>query len=318
MRLTCTVGEEMIHLLSAIAEKKGEVKARFLNQLEPHSREEKRIDSVYATIFLQNRELSREMTADIVRNLSVRAPWNSIKEAKNTMHIYERLSTFNPLSQDSFKLAYQNLLEEKNIRAAYRDNYIHYYYWTGFIGMSPPAEEMHSGMNELFHYLRHGKDPLLIKSCVCHYAIQFYQPFASENEKMSRLWQTLLLMKEHPSFEFLAWEKEILTEKKRYYSKLPGRDRNNDTSQFVTYMLKIIDLALSNLLETCRKLVRPMDRIRYFYTLGLLSFTRKDYMRIHKNISTATASRDLELGVDTGFFIQKGIRNKTTYQCHLP
>lgn len=135
---------------------------------------------------------------------------------------------------------------------------------------------------------------------------------------MSRLWQTLLLMKEHPSFEFLAWEKEILTEKKRYYSRLPGRDRNTDTTQFVTYMLKIIDLALSNLLETCRKLVRPMDRIRYFYTLGLSSFTRKDYMRIHKNISTATASRDLELGVDTGFFIQKGIRNKTTYQCHLP
>lgn len=317
MRLTCTLGEEIIHLLAAIAEKKGEVKAHFLNQLEPQSRDENKIDTVHATIFLQNRELTREKTADIVRNWSVRAPAKSIKEIKSTMAVYEMLSTYDPFSQNSFKLAYQNMLGAKDIRAAYRNNIIHYYYWTGFIGMSPPLKEMRSGMNDLFHYLRHGKDPLLIKSCVCHYAIQFYQPFEWENEKMSRLWQTLLLMKEHPSFEFLPWEKEILTEKKRYYSKLPGRDLNTDTSEFVTYMLKIIDIALSNLLESCRKLVKPIDRIRYFYTLGLSSFTRKDYMRIHKNISTATASRDLDLGVETGFFIKHGIDNQTTYKCYL-
>lgn len=307
----------MIHLLSAIAEKKGEVKAHFLNQLEPHSREENRIDSVHATIFLQNRELSREKTADIIRLRSVRARADSIREIRSTMATYEKLSTYDPFSQNSFKNTFQNLQEEKNIRAAYRTSTIHYYYWTGYIAMSPPLKEMRAGMNELFHYLRHGKDPLLIKSCVCHYAIQFYQPFQNENEKMSRLWQTLLLMKDHPSFEFLPWEKEILTEKKRYYSKLPGRDQNRDSSEFVTYMLKIIDIALANLLESCRKSIKPIDRIRYFHNLGLSSFTRKDYMRIHKNISTATASRDLELGVDSGFFITKGMNNQTTYRCYL-
>jgi Fic family protein len=315
MRLTCTLGKEMIHLLTAIAEKKGEMKAYFLNQPEPRSREENRIDSVHATIYLQNRDLTREKTADIIRNLSVRAPRSLIREIKNTMQVYENLAAYNPLSQDSFKLAYRDMMEDKGTQAAYREGIMHFYYWTGFIGMSLPSKEMREGMNELFHYLRHGKDPLLIKSCLCHYAIQFYQPFDNENEKMSRLWQTLLLIKEHPSFEFLPWEKELLTEKKKYYSRLPGRDLYTDATEFVKYMLEIIHTSLSGLLESCRKSIRPMDRIRYFYNLGLSGFTRKDYMLVHKNISTATASRDLDLGVELGFFTRHGSHNQSIYRC---
>jgi Fic family protein len=317
MRILCTLEEEMIHLLTSISEKKGEMKAYFLNQPEPHSIEESRIDSVHATIYLQNRNLSREKTADIIRDLSVRAFGDSIREIKNTLHLYENLSTYNPYSQNSFKLAHSDLLNEQGTHPAYREEIVHFYHWTGFIGMSLPCKEMRKGMNELFHYLRHGKVPLLIKSCLCHYAIQFYQPFENENEKMSRLWQSLLLMKEHPSFEYLPWEKEILIKKKEYYSRLPDRDRNIDASEFVKYMLRIIDTSLATLLESCRKSVRPMDRIRYFYNLGPSDFTRRDYMKVHKNISTATASRDLDLGVETGYFTRHGMNNQTTYRCYL-
>jgi Fic family protein len=174
---------------------------------------------------------------------------------------------------------------------------------------------MNRGMKELFHYLRHGKDPLLIKSCLCHYAIQFYQPFEEDNEKMSRLWQTLLLMKEHPAFEFLPWEKEVLTRRKEYNSRLPGREQVRDVTEFVRYMLEIIDEALTALLASCRRSIRPIDRIRYFYTLHYQEFTRKDYMLVHKNISWATASRDLEKGVDLGFFEKFGQINQTRYKC---
>jgi len=318
MRLTCTPGDETIRLLTEIAEKKGEVKAYFLDKLEPSSREENKIDSIHATLFLQNRELDRQKTADIIRKLSVRAPRDSIREIRSTLRIYENPSAYNPYSQDSLKIVNQDLLRgNEGYKSTYRDGIVHSYYWTGFIRMSIPSEEMREGMNELFHYLRHGKDPLIIKSCVCHYAIQFYEPFETNNEIISRFWQTLLLMKEYPLFEFLPWEKEILTGKKRYYSRLPGRDLNTDTTDFVNYMLDIIHIALSNLLESCRKKIGAIDRIRYFYNLGLDSFNRKDYMRVHKNISTATASRDLNLGVETGFFIKQGTNNQTTYRCPL-
>ncbi len=315
MRLTCTLEAEIIHLLTAIAEKKGEVKAYFLNNLEPRSTEENRIDSIHATIYLQDRGMDRETCADIIQSLSVRAPREKIREVKNTMRIYKRLSTFDPFSQDSFKLAYKDLIQGPPTKPAYRKTLTHFYYWSGFLGMSPPVHEMRLAMKDLFHYLRHGKDPLLIKSCVCHYAIQFYQPFETDNEIMSRLWQTRLLMEEHPIFEYLPWEKEILNAKKKYYSKLPSRELNTDTSDFVKYMLDLINNSLNSLLLSCRKSVRPMDRIRYFYTLGRSNFSRKDYMLMHKNISNATAYRDLELGVGTGFFEKHGTKNQTTYSC---
>lgn len=317
MRLTCSLDEEIICLLTAIAEKKGEVKTFLLNQLEAHSREENKIDSVHATIFLQNRTLKRETTADVIRHLSIRAPGNRIKEIRNTMAIYESLSTYNPISQESIKRAYLDLLAERNIKRAYRKEIVPLFYRTGNVGLSPPVKEMQKGMKELFHYLRHGKDPLLIKGCLCHYAIQLYQPFEMENEKMSRLWHTLLLIKEHPFFEFIPWEKEILTKRKEYFSNLPGPEQSTDSSEFTRYMLGIINIALSDLLELCRKSVKPMDRVRYFYTLGHSSFTRKDYMRIYNNISVATASRDLNLGVESGFFVKHGTYNQSTYECHL-
>jgi cell filamentation protein, protein adenylyltransferase len=322
MRLKYTLGNEIIHLLGAIAEKKGEVKAYFLNQPEPNSIEENRIDSVHATLYLEDRSLDRTSTADIINGLSVKASEKKIKEVKNTNRIYRRLSAFNPFSQDSFKQAYSDLVqylskEDHQIKASYRKDLIHFYYWSGFLGVSVPAEEMQKGMKEIFHYLRHDKDPLLIKSCIFHYAIHFYQPFEMDNEKMSRLWHTRLLMEEHPLFEFLPWEKEILHARKKYYSKLPGRDMDTDCTEFVHYMLGIINNTLNSLLLSCRKSVRPMDRIRYFYTLGRSNFSRKDYMLVHKNISMATAYRDLELAVDTGFFDRHGTNNQTTYSCAL-
>jgi len=317
MRLHYTLGTEIINLLTSIAEKKGEIKAYFLNQLEPLSREKNKKGSVHATISLQESSLTREATNDILNDLALNAPLKMIRQVKRTMKVYEKLSSYNPLSQESLKAAYQDLLEEPGTQASYRKNAVHFYYWSGFIGQSVSYEEMRKGMKELFHYLRHGKDPMLIKCCLCHYAIQFYQPFEYENEVLSRLWQTLLLIKEHSAFEYLSWEKEILSDKKNYHMRLPGRDQKTDVSDFMIYMLGIIDQALISLLESCRKSVRPMDRIRYFYTLHPTNFTRKDYMLIHKNISKATASRDLDLGVARGFFEKHGSNNQSMYSCHL-
>ena len=317
MRIRYTLGTEIIHLLTAIAEKKGEVKAYFLNQITPHSREKNRIDSVHATIHLQDKNLTREAAEDIIRYQSIRAPRERIREVTNTSRIYEKLSTYDPLSQKSFKLAYQDFLEEPDTRPEYRMETIPVYYWRGMVGMTVPCEEMKRGLKDLFHYLRFGEDKMVVKSCLCHYAIIFYQPFKKENEKMSRLWQTLLLMKEHPSLEFLPWEQEILNQKKKYYSRLPGPDQNTDATDFLIYMLEIINTALAGLLESCRKSIRPIDRIRYFYTLQHPIFTRKDYMLVHKNISMATASRDLDLGVESGFFDKHGSNNQTKYRCRL-
>ena len=69
MRLTCTLEAEIIHLLTAIAEKKGEVKAYFLNNLEPRSTEENRIEDL-EIMFPFHRYMIIKNMAELPRVLS--------------------------------------------------------------------------------------------------------------------------------------------------------------------------------------------------------------------------------------------------------
>jgi hypothetical protein len=48
-------------------------------------------------------------------------------------------------------------------------------------------------------------------------------------------------------------------------------------------------------------------------TLGNKSFTRKDYLSLFKTISTATASRDLQFGVQTGLLKKSGDKRTAKY-----
>jgi len=57
-----------------------------------------------------------------------------------------------------------------------------------------------------------------------------------------------------------------------------------------------------------------LERLDYFREIGSQIFTRKDYMLVFQHISTATASRDLKIGVDNGFFTKDGDKTKTMYR----
>lgn len=56
-----------------------------------------------------------------------------------------------------------------------------------------------------------------------------------------------------------------------------------------------------------------MQRLVYFIQLGKKEFSRKDYMSIFKDISTATTSRDLLKGTVLNLFVKIGTHNKTKY-----
>jgi len=61
-------------------------------------------------------------------------------------------------------------------------------------------------------------------------------------------------------------------------------------------MLKIMDLSLSELLENSSKKLTDEDRIQLFLEHHPKEFSRKDYTMYFKEISSATASRDLKKG----------------------
>jgi Fic family protein len=179
--------------------------------------------------------------------------------------------------------------------------------------VAPPFENVPILMKELFKYLKQSKEIELIKSCVFHYELEFIHPFLDGNGRMGRLWQTLVLMKKYPIFEFLPFETIISQNEKDYSRALAQSDKAGNSTAFIEYMLGVINNAMDQILNFNNRTLTENDRLEYFISLNINEFSRKDYMNIFKDISSATASRDLKRGVEVGLFKKTGTMNKTTY-----
>ena len=180
--------------------------------------------------------------------------------------------------------------------------------------LAPPSENVHYLMKDLFEYLKKSDEIELIKSCVFHYEMEFIHPFLDGNGRMGRLWQTLILMEKYPIFEFLPFETLISNDQEKYYKALADSDKSGQSTKFIEYMLDVINISISELLDFNNRTFSEKDRLDYFISLNKTEFTRKDYMDIFKDISSATASRDLKKGVELNLFEKIGEKNKTSYR----
>ncbi|MEN6361053.1 MAG: Fic family protein, partial [Bacteroidales bacterium] len=179
--------------------------------------------------------------------------------------------------------------------------------------VAPPAMNVPFLMNDLFGYLKDDQDLILIKSCVFHYEMEFIHPFLDGNGRMGRLWQTIILSKVNPVFEFLPLETLIIQTQDEYYKALTISDKAGESTVFIEYMLKLIEDSLIELLDYNNKVLTDIERIEYFISLNKGEFTRKDYMNVFKDISSATASRDIKKGVDIMLFEKTGDKRLTKY-----
>jgi Fic family protein len=168
-------------------------------------------------------------------------------------------------------------------------------------------------MSDLFEYLKDDEELTLIKSCVFHYEMEFIHPFLDGNGRMGRLWQTLILISEYPVFEFLPFETLISQTQNEYYKSLALSDNTGKSTFFIEYMLEVINKSLETLLNYNNRILKDIDRLEHFINLGIKEFSRKEYMNIFKDLSSATASRDLKKGVLLNLFEAVGNQNKTKY-----
>ena len=79
-------------------------------------------------------------------------------------------------------------------------------------------------------------------------------------------------------------------------------------------MLKVLDDSLHHMLDFKSRILNTTDRLSYFSERNPTAFSRKDYMQVFKEISSATASRDLKKGVEMGLFTKEGDKTKTIYR----
>ncbi|MEZ4798771.1 MAG: Fic family protein [Flavobacteriales bacterium] len=305
----------VLELVVAVSEKLGQINAHFLDKPSPQLRKINRIKTIYSSLSIEGNTLSEAQITDIIDNKRVVGPKKDITEVLNAIKAYDEIGDLKVKSKKSFLKAHhilmQNLIEDNG---RYRKSGVGIMAGNKIAHMAPPAKNVPYLMEELFEYLKNSKEITLIKSCVFHYEMEFIHPFIDGNGRMGRLWQTLILMQEYPVFEFIPLENVILNSQKKYYQALAKSDKLASSTPFVEYMLEVIDNALTGMLNLNQQIRTSEDRVSYFIKLGIKSFSRKDYMNVFKNISTATASRDLKNGVENGFFSKEGDKKNTTYR----
>ena len=234
-------------------------------------------------------------------------------EVINAIKVYDKLPEFKPTTQKSFLSAHQLLMKDLIPTAGqYRKKAVGIVKGDALAHISPPAGNVPYLMKDLFTYLKEDEDPVLIKSCVFHYETLFIHPFMDGNGRMARLWQTLILLNAYPVFEFLPFETIIKDRQEGYYEVLSYCDKVAKSTAVVEFILSAIDESLGELLQIQTPKLNTQERIAYFLSIYKeTSFSRKDYLLVFKNISSATASRDLKFAVDNNQLKKFGDKRMT-------
>ena len=306
---------KILRLISSVSEKIGVISANFIDRPSPHLRKQNKIKTIHSSLKIEGNTLTQEQVTAIIENKRVIGPEKDLLEVKNAIKVYDSLNTFNPVSSKSFLFAHKLLMNDLVEKPGeYRRKGVGIFQGARVAHIAPPAQRVTHLMGELFKYLKNEDELTLIKSCVFHYEMEFIHPFMDGNGRMGRLWQTVILMKEYPVFEFLPFETLISQTQQDYYSALAHSDKSGKSTFFIEYMLDVIDKSLNELLNFKNRILKDTDRLDYFVSMGNKEFTRKDYMNVFKDISTATASRDLKKGIELNLLHKTGNKNKTLYK----
>ncbi len=304
-----------LKLITSISEKIGEISANHIDRPSPQLRKQNKIKTIHASLRIEGNTLTQQQITAIVDKKRVIGPKKDVLEVLNAIKVYDLLTTFNPISSKSFlnahKLLMNDLIEKPG---RYRRQEVGVFQGTKVAHIAPPAKNVPILMDDLFKYLKDEDEIALIKSCVFHYEMEFIHPFMDGNGRMGRLWQTVILMQKYPLFEFLPFETLISQTQSDYYNALSQSDKAGKSTLFIEYMLDVIDKSLNELLSFNNRTLKDIDRLNYFLTQGKNEFTRKDYMNVFKDISSATASRDLKKGVELNFFYKTGNKSLTIYR----
>ena len=305
---------KILKLITSISEKIGEVNANYLTKQSPQLRKQNRIKTIHSSLKIEGNTLTEEQITALIENKRVIGPEKDVLEVLNAIKVYEKLDSFNFSSDKSFLKAHLELMNGLIESAGkYRTQGVGIVKGTIVEHIAPPFDNVPHLMKDLFEYLKDSDELTLIKSCVFHYEMEFIHPFLDGNGRMGRLWQTLILMSEYAVFEFLPFEALISKTQDDYYKSLALSDKSGKSTFFIEYMLDVIEKSLKNLLNYNNRVLKDIDRLEYFLNLGIKEFNRKEYMNVFKDLSSATASRDLKKGVEMNRLESIGKLNKTKY-----
>lgn len=202
----------------------------------------------------------------MIEDKRVLGPQKDIQEVNNAIEVYDSIHKFNSNSERDFlkahKMLTRNLLVESG---KYRNGGVGVFKGSKVAHVAPPAKMVPKLMKNLFKYLKTNKDHDLIKSLVFHYELEFIHPFSDGNGRMGRLWNTLVLMRSFPVFEFIPFESIIARHQSGYYKAMAASDNKGESTDFIYFMLGVIRESLEPFLKAKEVNLTAKNRIQIFW-----------------------------------------------------
>jgi Fic family protein len=316
MKPPYTITEKIVKLVAGIFHQLGEIQGASLHKPKTELRKKNRIKTIQSSLEIEGNTLTEDQITALLDNKRVLAPAKDILEVQNAVALYDMIRKFDPFKINSLNKAHAILMNSLIDKPGqFRTKNVGIVKGSKVEHLAPPGEMVNGLMKDLFEYLKRDTDLLLIKSCVFHYELEFIHPYLDGNGRMGRFWQTVILLKDYPVFEFLPVESLIKQRQDDYYKALSISDRSGHSTYFIEFMLQIINDALIEALRTGNRSVTAEERLEMFRDIiNSHQFSRKDYMENFRDISMATASRDLKKGVDDRLLEKEGDKNKTVYR----
>lgn len=275
-----TVTDTIIHLIAEISEEVGMVTVKNEASANPRLRRDNQIRTIHSSLAIENNSLSLEQVTDVVNGKRILGAPNEIREVKNAYDAYNLLLTFNPFIIDDLLKAHKILMLELTRESGqFRSGGVGVFAGNQLVHMAPPAHLVPKLVSDLLIWIKDSDVHPLIKSCVFHYEFEFIHPFADGNGRMGRMWQTLLLGKWKPIFNWLPVETLIRERQNEYYNVLAIADKAAESTAFVEFMLRVIRDALRELIQTEQVIEQVTEQVeRLMNALGNETLSAKELL----------------------------------------
>ena len=211
------------------------------SSLSPQLRKANRIQSIQASLEIENNSLGIDQVTAILEGKRVLGSVREIQEVRNAIGCYDHLASWNPNSVEDFLSAHGMMMKALTDHAGqFRPGGVGVYRGDQLVHMAPPADRVENLVGDLFQWSAKTDLHPLIASSILHYEIEFIHPFADGNGRLGRLWQSLSLSHWHAELVYLPMESLIRDRQAEYYEALDAADRLAEATPFVDFMLTII------------------------------------------------------------------------------
>jgi Fic family protein len=311
-----SISPRLLNLLAGVHHRLGQVHARHLHLPPDEAAKTYHISAVHATLAIEGSLLDPHPIAELTGDHAASTRGPEALEAVNTHRVHEMLPGLDPFMDQDLRQAHSVLMHGLSMDAGhYRSGPMEVFYGDPIPLRTAPASGLPMVVQELLAHAEEDDFPPLITSCVIHFGLIYLRPFSAGNGRLARLWQRRLLMRHWPVFSYLPVEAFIHRAEPAYHAALEYADRRGDSGGFIVYLLERIVEALDELLMLPDPVRTGTERVRIHLAIqGDRSFRRKEYMATFPEISTATATRDLQEAVTHDLLAVAGTGRGAVYQ----